>query len=195
LAPLSALVRGTFATQEPLTRPEYSSKYSNVSGNGLVQLTKAYDSGLEFSAGGVRSGRRSQPQDKRAPRASYVARGDQVISHRLPSGSAMNAERPPHDRSVAAATGVAPAVTAASNALSTSSRIPAVQASVTPDRPVGAVPSGAASAVRSGRSAGRAPARHPRGETRFRSCHRWPARASPTSGRTSGGRPCLVRPA
>ena len=48
LAPLSALVRGTFATQEPLTRPEYSSKYSNVSGNGLVQLTKAYDSGLEF---------------------------------------------------------------------------------------------------------------------------------------------------
>jgi hypothetical protein len=48
LAPLSALVRGTLATQEPLTRPEYSSKYSNVSGNGLVQLTKAYDSGLEF---------------------------------------------------------------------------------------------------------------------------------------------------
>jgi hypothetical protein len=65
-----------------------------------------------------------QPQDNRAPRASYVARGDQVISHRLPSGSAMNAERPPHGRSVATATAVAPAVTAASNALSTSSRVP-----------------------------------------------------------------------
>jgi hypothetical protein len=77
-------------------------------------------------------------------RASYVARCDQVISHRSPSGSPMNAERPPHDRSLAAATGVAPAVTAASNALSTSSRVPAVQASVTPDHPVGAVLSGAA---------------------------------------------------
>jgi hypothetical protein len=45
---------------------------ATVSGNGLVQLTKAYDSGLEFSAGGVRSGRRSQPQDKMPPRPCIV---------------------------------------------------------------------------------------------------------------------------
>jgi hypothetical protein len=55
----------------------------------------------------------AQPQDNKAPRSSKAARGDQVISQRLPSGSAMNAERPPQDRSVAAATGVAPASTAA----------------------------------------------------------------------------------
>jgi hypothetical protein len=56
----------------------------------------------------------SQSQDSRAPRARpKVAHGDQVISQRLPSGSAMNAERRPHDRFVASATGVAPAATAA----------------------------------------------------------------------------------
>ena len=60
-----------------------------------------------------------QSQDSRAPRASKVALGPQVISHRLPSGSAMNAERPPHDRSVASDTGVAPAATAATKAAST----------------------------------------------------------------------------
>ena len=195
MAPLSALVRGTFATQEPLTRPEYSSKYSNVSGNGLVQLTKAYDSGLEFSAGGVRSGRRSQPQDKRAPRASYVARGDQVISHRLPSGSAMNAERPPHDRSVAAATGVAPAGDGRIECAV--DLIPDTRGAGQPD--AGPPSRGSAigrclgSQVRS--LSGKSASKTPRGETRFRSCHRWPARASPTSGRTSGRRPCLVRPA
>ena len=56
----------------------------------------------------------SQSQDSRAPRACRkVTHGDQVISQRLPSGSATNAERPPHDPSVASATGVAPATTAA----------------------------------------------------------------------------------
>jgi hypothetical protein len=59
----------------------------------------------------------AQPQDSSAPRASKVARGDQVISQRLPSGSAMNAERPPQDRSVASATGVAPAAKAAAKAV------------------------------------------------------------------------------
>ena len=48
----------------------------------------------------------AQSQDSRAPRGSKVARIDQVISQWLPSGSAMNAERPPQDRSVASATGV-----------------------------------------------------------------------------------------
>ena len=79
----------------------------------------------------------AQPQDSSAPRASKVARGDQVISQRLPSGSAMNAERPPQDRSVASATGVAPAAKAAAKAVSTSSRVLTVQASVIPDHPVG----------------------------------------------------------
>ena len=47
----------------------------------------------------------------------------------------MNAERPPQDRSVAAATGVAPAETAAAKAPSTPSRGSTVQARVTPDHP------------------------------------------------------------
>ena len=58
-------------------------------------------------------------------------------------------------RRLAAATGVAPAVTAASNALSTSSRVATVQASVTPAHPVGAVASGAASAISRAASASR----------------------------------------
>jgi hypothetical protein len=78
-----------------------------------------------------------------------------VISQRLPSGSAMNAERPPQDRSVASATGVAPAATAAARAVSTSSRVLTVQASVMPDHPLGPRLPGAASAVRSG--SGKAP--------------------------------------
>jgi hypothetical protein len=92
---------------------------------------------------------------------SKVARGDQVISQRLPSGSAMNAERPPQDRSVASATGVAPAATAAARAVSTSSRVLTVQARVMPDHPVGAGLPAAASAVRSGsgNSASRVPPR------------------------------------
>jgi hypothetical protein len=49
----------------------------------------------------------------------------------------MNAERPPHARSVASATGVAPAETAAAKTLSTPSRASTVQARVTPDHPVG----------------------------------------------------------
>ena len=146
LAPLSALVRGTFAAQEPLTQDlSTAASTATVSGNGLVQLTKAYDSGLEFSAGGVRSGRRSQPQDKRPPRPCIVC-GPLRPGDLPPVALGVAYERgTPAPRPVArAATGVAPAVTAASNALSTSSRVPAVQASVTPDHPVGAVLSGAA---------------------------------------------------
>jgi hypothetical protein len=79
----------------------------------------------------------AQPQDSSAPRASKAARSDQVISQRLPSGSAMNAERPPQDRSVASATAATPAATAAAKTVSTSSRVLTVQASVTPDHPVG----------------------------------------------------------
>src|SRR4029450_8303419 len=99
----------------------------------------------------------AQPQDKRAPRTSKVAPGDQVISQRLPSGSAMNAERPPHDRSDAAATGVGPAEPAPPKAPPTPSRVSTVQARVTPDHPVGLPLPGAASAVRSrsGKSASR----------------------------------------
>ena len=105
----------------------------------------------------------------------------------------MNAERPPQDRSVASATGVAPAATAAAKAASTSSRVLTVQASVTPDHPVGPWLPGAASAVRSGsgKSASRTPPR------------RKPVQASspldssrqPAPGRTSGEHPCSERPA
>jgi hypothetical protein len=59
----------------------------------------------------------------------------------------MNAERPPQDRSVASATGVALAATAAVKAVSTSSRVLTVQASVTPKHPLGSRLPGAASAV------------------------------------------------
>jgi hypothetical protein len=91
--------------------------------------------------------------------------GDQVISQRLPSGSATNTDRPPQDRSVAPAIGVAPAATAAA----TSSRVLTVQASVTPDHPVGVGLPGAA-AVRSG--SGKSARRRHRGESRSRRRHR-----------------------
>ena len=92
-----------------------------------------------------------QPNEVNAPRSSNTALDAHAISQRLPSGSAMYADRPPHSLVAGSAIGWAPASTAAVKAASTCPSLSTLQASVIPENPAGAGRSGAASAASSSR--------------------------------------------